>query len=326
MKISILIPLYNDEKNIKRCLESLLNQTYKNLEIIIVNDGSTDKSQSIVEKYQKKDKRIILINQKNQGVCTARNTLIKNFTGDYALFVDSDDTIDTDTCETLNKILKKNKDIDMITFDFKRDYGNNNFFNKYPNDNKLDFFTGEEATKLYIYKDTKFGMVLWRRLYRKDLLKKVYFEPNLLPEDYATAFFIYKNCTKIIHINRSFYNYYIKEDGLTIRNKIEDHINLYKVTKKIYLEEKEYYQNTKHIKQVNSIYLNYLITIYAKLYISKNCQEKEEYLKKCLKDIKKTNPLTLNKKSIAAYITFSLNKKLTVSLVNRRAAQKIKGR
>ena len=97
--ISIIVPVYNVEKYLEQCLESLLNQTYKNIEIIVVNDGSTDQSLDILKKYSFKDNRIKLYSQKNQGISAARNTALEHINGKYVMFVDSDDWIEINTCE-----------------------------------------------------------------------------------------------------------------------------------------------------------------------------------------------------------------------------------
>ena len=101
MKVSVIVPVYNSEKYLKRCLDSIIAQTYNNLEIIIVNDGSTDNSTDIIREYKKKDNRIKEINQKNQGCVIARLNGIKESTGQYCMFVDSDDWIELITIENL---------------------------------------------------------------------------------------------------------------------------------------------------------------------------------------------------------------------------------
>ena len=93
-KVSVIIPVYNGEKTIEKCINSIINQSYKDLEIIIVNDGSTDNTYEICQKYSQKDDRIQVINQENKGVCLARNIGIKFSKGDYIQFVDSDDWLE----------------------------------------------------------------------------------------------------------------------------------------------------------------------------------------------------------------------------------------
>ena len=106
-KVSIIIPVYNSERTLERCLDSVINQTYKNIEILIVNDGSKDKSLEIMKEYQKKDNRIMVINQENKGLSGARNAGLDKATGEYVTFIDSDDYIKAnlikDTIEIFNR-------------------------------------------------------------------------------------------------------------------------------------------------------------------------------------------------------------------------------
>lgn len=117
MKISIIIPAYNSEKTIEKCLNSIINQTYKNLEIIVIDDGSTDTTSSICKNYCQKDSRIQLIKKPNSGVSATRNLGITKCTGDYTTFIDSDDFIELNTIETL--VLNLNEDLDFIRYNFK---------------------------------------------------------------------------------------------------------------------------------------------------------------------------------------------------------------
>ena len=102
-KVSIIIPVFNGEPFLDRCLSSVINQSYNNIEIIIINDGSTDNTQSICESYSKNDPRVIIINKKNEGVSTARNVGLDTAVGDYIYFVDADDYVLEDGIEKLVK-------------------------------------------------------------------------------------------------------------------------------------------------------------------------------------------------------------------------------
>ncbi len=108
MKVSIIVPVYNVEKYLKRCLDSLISQTLKDIEIICVNDGSKDNSDKILEEYARKDSRIIIINQENQGISVARNNGMDIAKGKYVGFVDSDDWVDSDFFEKLYNAAEKN--------------------------------------------------------------------------------------------------------------------------------------------------------------------------------------------------------------------------
>ena len=107
-KISIITPVYNAEKYIERCVNSVLNQTYENIEFIIVNDGSTDNTAKILNRLKKNDSRIMVIHKKNEGVSKARNTALKKATGKYVLFVDADDWLESTMCEDLISHAEKN--------------------------------------------------------------------------------------------------------------------------------------------------------------------------------------------------------------------------
>ena len=130
MKISVIIPVYNVEKYLKRCLDSVINQTYKNLEIILIDDGSTDKSGNICDEYAAKDKRIIVIHKENGGLSDARNKGLDICTGDYISFIDSDDWIENGFYEY---VVNNVKDNDLLIFDYYITNGKNSKWIKYKN-------------------------------------------------------------------------------------------------------------------------------------------------------------------------------------------------
>ena len=126
-KISVIIPIYKVEKYLDRCLESVTNQTYKNLEIILVDDGSPDASPEICDKWAKKDNRIKVFHKPNGGVSSARNLGIENATGDYLTFIDSDDTIELETYEKC--VAKLNDEVDTVFFKMKNIYPDKTLLN-----------------------------------------------------------------------------------------------------------------------------------------------------------------------------------------------------
>ena len=123
-KVSVVIPVYNVEKYLRRCLDSLVNQTYKNLEFICVNDGSTDNSLEILKEYAAKDSRFIIINQKNQGVALARNNGLNVASGDYLSFVDPDDWVGLNYYEEVVKEFIATN-CDVVQLDYTVAYSNN---------------------------------------------------------------------------------------------------------------------------------------------------------------------------------------------------------
>ncbi len=120
-KISVIIPVYNTSQYLKQCIESVLNQTYENLEIIIIDDGSKDNSATICKNYQELDNRVVFFSQENCGISKTRNKAIEKVTGDYILFIDSDDWIDVNTCKTaLDKLEAYNTD--LVMFSYQKEY------------------------------------------------------------------------------------------------------------------------------------------------------------------------------------------------------------
>lgn len=138
IKISIIVPVYNAGKYLAQCLDSLINQTMREIEILCVNDGSADESLSILKKYVEKDLRVTIITQKNAGVSAARNNGILHAKGQYIMFVDADDWIDLDTCEIVWKEVKKEK-ADVIIWPYVREYDNRSLKKSIFNKSKIVF-------------------------------------------------------------------------------------------------------------------------------------------------------------------------------------------
>ncbi len=246
-KVSIIIPVYNTEQYIEKCILSALNQTYRNAEIICVNDCSTDNSLDIIEKYARADKRIKIINLKqNKGVSYARNTGINSATGDYIIFIDSDDWIDTDMLSVgLNKIESDGSDILCFGFNI-HDNGAILQINVNP---ELENITSLEPKDVKNYLDLSTS-----KIYRTDFIKnnKIKF-PNgiVVSEDgIFNLMCLYKNA-KFSLINRNDYNILIRTGSATNAN-----INSVKNE----IKSDKYVLNSKEYKNIKSRELK-LITI-----------------------------------------------------------------
>lgn len=202
--ITVIIPVYNTAKYLEDCLDSVFNQTYHKLEVIIVNDGSTDKSSEIIIKYAEKYSNMIYIDQENQGLSMARNAGLKLATGEFISFLDSDDIIESHMFEILMKVLKKNK-AEIAYTSFKR-------FKKKPikylRGNRLLFkkkvCNSKEALTFYF--KSKAGNV-WGGLFKRDLFKGISFPPGLIYEDnLPKAQLLYKSkCTVFIDADLYYY-------------------------------------------------------------------------------------------------------------------------
>lgn len=180
MKVSIIIPVYNVEQYLKRCLDSVTEQTYKNLEIIIVNDGSPDNSEIICKEYEKKDSRVLYLKQQNGGLSSARNSGLKKATGDIILFLDSDDYINKRLVEFVCIAFEKCQ-CDIVEFNlqevFSMDYEGKNIY-----DIKYEEITKENAIKS-LFSDGKIRFEVWNKAYKKEIIKDLFFIEKQIHED-----------------------------------------------------------------------------------------------------------------------------------------------
>lgn len=186
--ISVIIPVYGVEKYISQCLESVINQTYKNLEIIVVNDGTKDRSADIAKEYAAKDSRIKVYDFQNGGLSVARNRGLEIATGDYISYIDSDDWLDTKMYETLLEAAMKNE-ADMVKCGIIETNG--------AAEEKITFsdvkiINNEQHKAFKNYFKGILWTLAWNGLYKKELAKKVKFPDNVVREDnYSSGMFLY---------------------------------------------------------------------------------------------------------------------------------------
>lgn len=201
MKYTFIVPVYNGEKYIDRCLKSLLNQTYKNFEIIIINDGSTDNSESILDDYQKKHSQIKVIHQKNKGLSASRNLGIKKAIGDYLLFVDVDDYISDQTLAFIET--KVSKPWDLIKFNWT---SNQKELDINLKEDKVS--NGSDAISYLINKKEVFEMAVLYA-YNKEYLEKINFsfKENRYHEDFGLIPITILKSTQILLTSKNLYYY-----------------------------------------------------------------------------------------------------------------------
>lgn len=207
--ISVIVPIYNVEKYMKKCVDSIINQTYKNLEIILVDDGSPDNCPQICDEYAKQDSRIKVIHKENGGLSDARNAGMKIATGEYVSFIDSDDYISDDFVETLYTTMKtENSDIvecDIVKFED----GTTPVIEK---DNcEINSFSTEKGLSLLIA-ENKFHQHVWNKLYKSEFGLKIPFEKGKLNEDEFWTYQIFGQAEKVTKINKSMY-FYLQRSG-----------------------------------------------------------------------------------------------------------------
>lgn len=272
-KVTLIIPMYNCEKYIRRCLNSIINQTYKNLEIIVINDGSTDKSLSIVKEMAKVDSRIICINQKNMGVAKTRNKAISLATGKYIMFVDNDDYLDDDYIHNYVNVIEKT-DYDVVIGGYRR----------ITQDFKI---LHEEKLKNKPF--SKYLMLVpWAKIYKRDFLikNKFKFLDYIIGEDVYFSIDIYLTTNKIGIIDYVGYNWFYNTDSVSntehkgFKKNVDILFLLEKITK---------LKNYKHYKVLDYYFVRF--SIWYLLYSGKNATSKEFFCEyqKIIKYFKEEN-------------------------------------
>ena len=227
-KITLIVPVYNSEQYIKKCLESILNQTYKNYEILVVNDGSKDNSQEIIDEYKNKyPEKIIAIKQENKGVAVTRNESIKKANGDYIMFIDNDDYIDKDYIESFVNELEI-EEYDVVIGGYRRPTENNKIIKKMSLKNT-------EWSKFMI-------MAPWAKIYKKDYLIKnnIEFLDNNIGEDVYFNMQALQLTDKIKIINYIGYNWFFF--FYSVSNTSQRHykeLNIFDLLNKTYNKLKE---------------------------------------------------------------------------------------
>lgn len=213
-KITIIIPMYNTEEYIEKCIKSAINQTYKNLEIIIINDGSTDNGLQICERLKKEDNRIKIINQENRGVSDARNTGLEAATGEYIGFIDSDDFIEENMYEKLMGYMEK-YNADLVS---ARAYiiDRNGVLEVSHYNNYVDSFEDEKSI-LKSYVDGFLTIAVWDKLFKREVIGNVRFDSTVFCEDAKFVLDVCSKATKVVCTSERLYNH-IRRMGNSITN------------------------------------------------------------------------------------------------------------
>ena len=201
-KLSVVLPVYNVESYVSKCIDSILSQTFKDFELIIIDDGSTDSSSTICEKYQKKDSRIRFIKQENQGLSAARNHGIQLAQGEFISFIDSDDWIDSTMYLDMLSLITSDVDIVICGHRVVTESG------EILEQNTLDdmCLTAEQATKM-ILKDQEIPSFAWNKLFRRSLFNDIKFPVNRIYEDTACVYKLFHISHTIKVTSSIYYNY-----------------------------------------------------------------------------------------------------------------------
>ncbi len=242
--LSVIIPVYHVEKYLGRCIDSILVQTYKNLEIILVDDGSDDRCGEICDEYAKRDARVIVIHKENGGVADARNKGLAKATGEYITFVDPDDYINKNMYEEMISRMKK-ENADIVMCDFKYVYKDNVCagINESSGNAHIRAINGKEA--LYrSYDSYKAGIlysVLWNKICKRELYEDIVFPSGRIYEDEARVFMLLYKAPRILFVEYPYYYYHQHDQSIVGKKWTKKNTQLLDA----YIDKLEYYEKNK---------------------------------------------------------------------------------
>lgn len=296
--LSVIVPIYNMEHLVEKCIKSIINQTYKELEIILVDDGSIDNSYSICKKYEKKDKRVTLYHKSNGGLSDAKNYGISKATGKYITFVDSDDWIESNMYEIMMNQIKI-KQSDMAICGRFIDFENGKSIRWYHN---AELEMDNEQALLYLNSFYNFDMASWDKVYLKSLFDGIKFPFKKKCEDAYTTYKLFSKAKKIIYIPECLYHYY-QRTGSISRNKELNLDYIYAAKEQMDYIEKYYPDisfsgKTAYVFAIKSIYQ---VSIERKIKINEEFKKLKKESKKYIKDVFHNKYIGIKKK-----VTFTL--------------------
>lgn len=209
--ISVIVPIYNVEKYLARCVDSIVNQTYKNLEIILVDDGSPDRCPQMCDDYAEKDSRIKVVHKKNGGLSDARNAGMAVATGKYISFIDSDDYVSDDFFECLLDVMNK-ENSDIVECSVVKFY----------EDNRFDEFSDDLSVKTYDTQDAMSALIaenpfhqhVWNKLYKIELVKDIPYAVGKLNEDEFWTYQVFGRANKVARLNKTMYYYFQRNSSI----------------------------------------------------------------------------------------------------------------
>ncbi len=261
-KVSVIIPVYNVENYLRKCLNSLVNQTLKDIEIIVVNDGTLDNSQEIIDEYVKKyPKKVVSIIQENGGQGAARNTGLLHAKGEYIGYVDSDDYVEENMYEELYKKAKE-EDSDIVIC------GNNVVKENY------EFLSKEDVDKEFLLGK----MAVWNKIYKKNIIvdNKIQFRSKVWYEDLDFTMKVYFSSKKISYVDKPLYNYLLREGSTMNNNNIKRNLELIEAFDSLidYCKDKKIYNKVKDEIEFLCIYHMYIFAITRVLNTNNNYKAK----------------------------------------------------
>ena len=234
--ISVIIPVYNVEQHLEKCLESVSKQTFDDIEIICVNDGSTDGCADILHHFAAKDKRFSVITQKNQGLSVARNVGLAKATSDYIAYVDSDDFVHPEFLQKLYEISKKFK-ADIVGCDFAKIYSDENF----PDLLHVEPREYVPALPVLLNRKNFIHFNVWNKLYARNVIDGIDFVPGIYFEDWVYNSCVFAKAKNFVWLSEKLYGYRISDNSIMRsqfnRKKLDDYVTGIHEVRKFYKEK-----------------------------------------------------------------------------------------
>lgn len=281
MKISVIVPVYNVEKYLENCIKSVINQSYKDLDIILIDDGSTDESSNICDFYKQHDSRITVLHQMNSGLSAARNAGIEISKGDAIIFLDSDDYLDKFSIEKMVSFLEKyDADISILNMKYVNENFNDEIHEKA--DEKISILSNIEAIEESLYQKN-FTCCAPSKLYKKNVIGSIRFPVGKVSEDLATCHLFLDNADRIVF--SKYYGYYYRQQPNSIMHSFNPkRLDALEWTKKI-----EDFCRNKYSKILPAAYCRtFNVAIHLLFDLPEKGEIHDKYIDRIWFDIKRT--------------------------------------
>lgn len=310
LKISIIVPVYKVEKYLDQCILSIINQSYKNLEVILINDGSPDKCKHICDKYSKQDKRIKVIHKENEGLSAARNTGLEIATGEFIGFVDSDDWIHKKMYEVLIAAAIE-EDTDIVECKFINIYNRNN--KEVDNDSREKrTFTNIQSLQNHL-NGRYFYRCVWPKIYKKHLFDEIRFPIGKLAEDLFVTHEVLYKAKKVTHVDFTGYFYYIRPESIMGQKNYK----LITATLEGMIEQHKFIcENVPELKKtIDHLYFNCLLKSYAFFSTMQENKDASKYMNFIVNELNRKD-IVVNGMSKYAFMLFKTFPFIFVALIS----------
>ncbi len=301
--VSVIIPIYNAERYLEQCVESVLHQTYQNLEILLIDDGSTDRSGNICNALAKKDSRICVYHKLNGGSASARNYALQKASGSYVAFIDSDDYIMPDMIETLVSGLESHDaDIAACNYDMVYENGKQRLHPViFQSDMQL---SPQEAIRCLLL-EKSYRCYPWNKLYRKELFRNITFPEGVTFDDIMTSYQLFRGAQNVYYVHKSLYSYRLHADSITQRKnkKPEDFNEMIRTVREILKSENYDPQVTAGGLLYYKYFFHDMIKIGA--WNDRAYQEAREFYRICRHELHKSTRISVKDKTEIAILQFN---------------------